>query len=266
MGRARPGQPGAGRAGSGGPRRSRLLCPGPLALPGRPDANRRSDPERAARPGPVGRALARRGSGGGPVRAADRAGARSVGRVGGGARRLAVDARGPRSRSPRTTRSRTSEPSRPAGRPPTRGAFDADVALIAHVGYDIEAIGVVPGCPGGGRPTPVRGGPDAAAARRRRRSVLAGRPRRAAARPCPRCPISSSCSGREVASRRSSASRGNPADSSPATPSRGSCSGSSGSTRPVARPTGSRRPWTISPSRTARAGPSAAESRPIPAW
>ena len=63
------------------------------------------------------------------------------------------------------------------------GAFDADVALIAHVGYDIEAIGAFLEALEISRGTAVRGGPDAAAAGGRRRPVLAGRPRRGAIGP-----------------------------------------------------------------------------------
>ena len=61
-------------------------------------------------------------------------------------RSVAVDARRRCARSPPSTGSTTSGPSRRAGRPPRRPlrpppGRSADVALIAHVGYDVEAIG-----------------------------------------------------------------------------------------------------------------------------
>ena len=94
LGRARPRQPRAGRAPPRGPRRRRLLRPGQLALPGRPDPDRRSGPGRVARARPVGRDVARRRRRRRTLRAADRARPRSVGRERHRARPVALDARG----------------------------------------------------------------------------------------------------------------------------------------------------------------------------
>ena len=144
VGRARPGEPRAGRAHPRGPRRGGLLRAGQLAVPGRPDPRRRSRPGGAARARPAGRHVARRRRGRRSLRAADRPRARPVRRFGHRPRRVARRCSRACSRSPRTTPSRTSGPSRRDGRPadPSEGGvYEADVALIAHVGYDIEAIG-----------------------------------------------------------------------------------------------------------------------------
>ncbi len=93
LGGTRPCQPRAGRADPRGPRRHRLLRPGQLALPRRPDADRRRGPRRAPATDAIRGYVARHRGGCRPVRAADRPGARPVGRLGDRARRLTVDAR-----------------------------------------------------------------------------------------------------------------------------------------------------------------------------
>ena len=101
---------------------------------------------------------ARRGSTSGPARAASRcrSRARSIRRAAASSRsiRRARCSRGC-SRSPRTTPSRTSGRRGPlAARGPRAAAdFEADVALIAHVGYDIEDDRAVRGCVSRPRPT-----------------------------------------------------------------------------------------------------------------
>ena len=123
VGGPRPGQPRAGRADPRGPRRDRLLRSRPVALPGRPDPARRPGPGRPVAARSVRRDVARRRGRGRTLRAADRAGARPVRRLGRRARRVAVDARRRCSRSPRTTPSRTSGRSTGAGRRPTTGRW-----------------------------------------------------------------------------------------------------------------------------------------------
>ena len=124
--RGRLGAPASGPTAS----RSSGSARSPTAPTSTPRSTRSSGP---TRPGPttrsstrcsrlvaVGRYVARRRRRRRTVRAADRSRARPVGRRGHRARRVAVDARGRCARSPRTTRSRTSGPSRRAGRRPTR--------------------------------------------------------------------------------------------------------------------------------------------------
>ena len=207
LGGARPGQPRPGRPDPRGPRRAGLLRAGPVALPGRSDPDRRSGPGRAARARPVRARLARRRRGRRPLRAADRARARPVGRLRRRARRVAVDARGA-ARDRRGLRDRERPDGRgalAAGRRPAASDFEADVALIAHVGYDIEAIGPFIDALEG-------------AAGRLCVAVLMERVPASAADPfwppvhgeervrCRRCRTSSSCSRRGAAGHRSSGS------------------------------------------------------------
>ena len=141
---ARPRQPRPGRADPRGPRRRRLLRPGRARSSGptRPGRTTRSCTRCSS-----WSARATRGSTSGPARAGSLC--RSRGRSTRRAARSSPSTRRRRcsrgcSRSPRTTRSRMCAPSRPAGRRRPGGRprrYEADVVLIAHVGYDIEAIG-----------------------------------------------------------------------------------------------------------------------------
>ena len=144
LGRARPREQRAGRPVPRGPRRRRLLRPGHRAVPGRPDADRRAGPRwRCSRWSEPGETWLDIGAGAGryalPIALAL---APSGGRV------IAVDPSAGmldalREIAGRARHRPTSRSS--AGRwPPLAGtapSFAADVALIAHVGYDIEAIG-----------------------------------------------------------------------------------------------------------------------------
>ena len=68
-----------------------------------------------------------------------------------------------------------------------------DMALIAHVGYDIESIGPFLDGDGGGDPGPLRRHADGPQPGIGRRPVLAARPRRGPRRRCRRCRSSWSC-------------------------------------------------------------------------
>ena len=143
LGRARPRQPRAGRPRPRGARRHRFLRAGDLALPRRPDADRRTGPGLAARARAARRHVAGHRGGRRPLRAADRPGRRVHRRRGHRRRPVGRHARRRSARSRPSTGSRTSR-TEELRWPPGDGdlaPFAADVALIAHVGYDIEAIG-----------------------------------------------------------------------------------------------------------------------------
>ena len=131
----------AGRPHPRGPRRPGLLRAGAVPLPRRPHANRRPTCRGAAGARPSGRHVAGRRGRRRPLRAADRARPRPVGWFGRGARCLAVDAGG----AHEIAEDHAIENVRAVELrwPPDGSArdFDADVALIAHVGYDVEQIG-----------------------------------------------------------------------------------------------------------------------------
>ena len=143
LGRARRGEPRAGRPVPRGPRRRRLLRAG---------QRRCSAPTRRAPASPPSTSCSRLvepgdtwldiGAGAGRYRAPDRARARAERRVGHRARPVGRDARrAARARRP-STPSRTSGSSSSRWPPAdVRRRSRADVSLIAHVGYDIEAIG-----------------------------------------------------------------------------------------------------------------------------
>ena len=108
-----------------------------------PTAHRRAGPRRAARPRRAGRDVDRYRRRRRPLRAADRPGTRPVGRARHRARRVAGHARRA-ARAPeraRRDRRRGHRDALAADRRDALERFEADVALIAHVGYDIEAIG-----------------------------------------------------------------------------------------------------------------------------
>ena len=184
--RARPGEPRAGRAHPRGPRRRRLL---------RARSARSSGPTRRATDDPVlaallelvrsGRHVARRRRGRRSVRAAARPRARRRRAV-----RWSPSTRRRRcsracARSPRTTPSRTSGPSRRAGRRPT-GARRGVVRgrRRAHRPRRLRHRGdrAVPRRAGGGGRPDLRRGADGARAGVGRRPVLAAGPRRGAGR------------------------------------------------------------------------------------
>ena len=245
-GDACPGQPRAGRLGS---------ARSPTARTSTPRSARCSAP---TRPGPTIRCWRRcsrspagrhAGSTSAPVPAASPCrspGARAVRWLGHRARRVGVDARGARARSPRSTRIanvRTVE----ARWPPSDEAAGSTVLRVrgrrAHRPRRLRHRGdrAVPRRDGGGRTAVCRGGADGPDAGLGRRPVLAARPRRgtrpaagaarvrrAAARPRPR-PVDRARHGRARAA------------STRATRWRGSSDASSGSTPPGQRRLASRR-------------------------
>ena len=246
LGRARPGQPGAGRADPGGAGRADFYAPVRSLF--RADPTRTDDPvlRRPPRPGP---ARARHGwtSGREPAGSRCRSPAPSTRRA---ARSLPWTRR-PRCSPPARDRRRACHPatcarSRHAGRRmilATAPPASADVVLIAHVGYDIEAIG------------PFLDALEAAA-RRCCVAVLMDRvpasaadpfwplgPRRGRANACRPCPSSSSSCGLAGANRRDHPDPGRkPAASTRARASRASSGASSGSIRPDRRRRASRPP------------------------
>ena len=204
LGRARPGQPRAGRAGPRVPD-GRLLRPGLVAVRGRPAA--RPTSRRSTRSS-LRRARTRPGSTSGrgrPLRPAARA-ARPRGHRRRAVRRrcAARCARGWPSTGSATCAWSPAALAR--GRSSELGELPAaDVALIAHVGYDIEAIGPFLDAMEAATRRPLRRGPHGPQPGVGRRPVLAARPRRGARRRCRPCPSSSSCSharGRETEIRR----------------------------------------------------------------
>ena len=194
LGGSRARQPRAGRADPRGPRRRGLLCPGQLAVPRRPDADRRPGPGRPARtssgrarrgstsgPGPAGspcRSPGRSDPSGGSVVALDASASMLE-----GLREIAEDyaienVRTVEARWPPADAAERRGESRGGRRPdrPRRLRHRGDRAVRRRAG--------------GGRRAPVRGGPDGAGAGVGRRPVLAAGPRRGARRRCRPCPTS----------------------------------------------------------------------------
>ena len=200
---ARPRQPRAGRAHPRGPRRGGLLRAGQLALPGRPDPDRRSRPGRPARARPVGRHVARRRRGRRPLRAADRPGARPVGRFGRRARRVALDARGT-ARDRRGLRDRERPDRRgalAAGRPERRAASTKRMSRSSRTSATTSRRSGRSSTRSRRRPA-GSASPSSWSACRPRRPIRSGR--RSTARHgsrCRPCPTSSSCSRHAVAGR-----------------------------------------------------------------
>ena len=216
-----------------GPRRRRLLRPGDVPLPGRSRRGPTNPPWTSLRVArPARRDVARHRGGRRPLRAADRgapsrrAAARSSPSTPSrgharGLREIAAELR-------HRQRARRRGPLAAATDP---GAFAADVSLIAHVSYDIEAIGAVRRRHGGRDPTPVRRGPDGAPAVIDRRCLLAAGPRRGAGRAAGAARVRRAAHARWAAPPRSSASSASRAASATARSWRGSCGDSSGSSR-----------------------------------
>ncbi len=204
-----------GALGHAGPREPRAGRPASARSPTAPTSTPRSPassgpiPTRTDEPAlevlrvarPAGRDVARHRRRCRPLRAADRGGPR---------RRAAArsspstpsrrHARGAARDRRRLRRSRTCASIE--GRWPPRGSAarsEADVSLIAHVGYDIEEIGAFLGAMEAATRRLVRRGPDGAPAVVDRRRLLAARPRRGAGRRCRPCRTSSSCSRRWAA-------------------------------------------------------------------